>query len=112
MRTLCPGARLGTCLRHAINKLPGKLAAISSSVRKALRSQVHTLWYRARQRNGLRVWALGQRLRRFAVHVGTTAGAANGARVRHWIQEKKAGWSAVCEDPRMAVTSTLLDHAH
>jgi hypothetical protein len=83
MRTLFPGARLGTCLRHAINKLPGKLAAISSSVRKALRSQFHTLLYRARQRKGLRVFALGQRLRRFAVHVGTTAGAANGERVRH-----------------------------
>ena len=35
MRTLFPGARLGNCLRHAINKLPGKLAAIASPVRKA-----------------------------------------------------------------------------
>jgi hypothetical protein len=112
MRTLFPGARLGTCLRHAINKLPGTLAAMSSSVRQALRSPFHTLWYRARQRNGLRVFALGQRLRRFAVHVGTTAGAANGERVRHWIQEKKAGWYAVLADPRMPVTSTLLDQAH
>src|SRR5499433_1501258 len=48
MRTLFPGARLGTCLRHAINKLPGKLTAITSSVRKALRTQFHTLLYRAR----------------------------------------------------------------
>src|SRR6266542_1509244 len=31
MRTLFPGARLGTCLRHAINKLPAKLVAIPSS---------------------------------------------------------------------------------
>src|SRR5499426_3815301 len=53
MRTLFPGVRLGSCLRHAINKLPGKLAAITSPVRKALRSQFHTLWYRARQRKGL-----------------------------------------------------------
>jgi hypothetical protein len=60
MRTLFPGARLGNCLRHAINKLPKKLAAIASPVRKALRSQFHTLWYRARQRRGLRVFALGQ----------------------------------------------------
>ena len=43
MRTLFPGARLGNCLRHAINKLPKKLAAIASPVRKALRSQFHTL---------------------------------------------------------------------
>src|SRR6266446_3267510 len=39
MRTLFPGARLGTCLRHALNKLPGKLVAIASPVRMALRSQ-------------------------------------------------------------------------
>ena len=43
MRTLFPGARLGNCLRHALNKLPKKLAAIASPVRKALRSQFHTL---------------------------------------------------------------------
>src|SRR5499433_363195 len=73
MRTLFPGARLGNCLRHAINKLPAKLTSIASPVRKALRSQFHTLLYRARQRKGLRVFALGQRLRRFADHVATTA---------------------------------------
>src|SRR5215813_13343814 len=50
MRTLFPGARLGYCLRHAITKLPGKLTAIASPVRNALRSQFHTLLYRARQR--------------------------------------------------------------
>jgi hypothetical protein len=61
VHTLFPGARLGTCLRHALNKLPGKLATIASPVRKALRSQFHTRWYWARQRKGLRVFALGQR---------------------------------------------------
>ena len=60
MRTQFPGARLGNCLRHAINKLPKKLAAIAAPVRQALRSQFHTLLYRARQRRGLRVFALGQ----------------------------------------------------
>jgi hypothetical protein len=112
MRTLFPGVRLGYCLRHAINKLPGKLAAITSPVRKALRTQFHTLLYRARQRKGLRVFALGQRLRHFADHVTATAGAANGERVRRWFQDKKAGWYAVLEDPQMPVTSTLLDQAH
>ena len=112
MRTLFPGVRLGYCLRHAINKLPGKLAALTSPVRKALRTQFHTLLYRARQRKGLRVFALGQRLRHFADHVTTTAGAANGARVRRWVQAKQAGWSAVLADPQMPVTSTLLDQAH
>src|SRR5438309_636671 len=112
MRTLFPEARLGNCLRHAINKLPQKLVAIASPVRKALRTQFHTLLYRARQRKGLRVFALGQRLRHFADHVATTAGAANGVRVRRWFQEKKAGWYTVLADPQMPVTSTLLDQAH
>ena len=112
MRTLFPGARLGICLRHAINKLPAKLVAIPSSVRKTLRSQFHTLLHRARQRKGLRVFALGQRLRHFVDHVAHSAGAANGERVRRWVQDKKAGWYAVLADPQMPVTSTLLDQAH
>jgi hypothetical protein len=112
MRTLFPGVHLGNCLRHALNKLPGKLTAIASPVRKALRSQFHTLWYRAQQRKGLRVFALGQRLRRFAEHVATAAGAANGQRVRRWFQDKKAGWYTVLADPQMPATSTLLDQAH
>jgi hypothetical protein len=77
-----------------------------------LRSQFHTLLYRVRQRKGLRVFALGQRLRRFADHVTTRAGAANDQHVRQWCQEKKAGWYAVLADPWMPVTSTFLDQAH
>jgi len=112
MRALFPGARLGNCLRHPVIKLPRKLAIIASPVRQALRSRFHTLLYRARQRKGLRVFALGQRLRHVADHVTTTAGPTNGARVRRWIQEKQAGWYAVFEDPQMPMTSTLLDQAH
>ena len=112
MRTLFPGARLGTCLRPALLKLPKKLVAIASPVRKALRTQFHTLWYRVRRRKHLRVFALGQRLRHFVAHVTATAGAANGERVRRWCQDKKAGWYAVLEDRQMPVTSPLLDQAH
>jgi hypothetical protein len=112
LRTLFPGVRLGTCLRHALLKLPKKLVAVTSPVRKALRTQFHTLWYRARQRKGIRVFALGQRLRHFVDHVTATAGSANGERVRRWVQDKKAGWYAVLADPQMPVTSTLLDQAH
>jgi hypothetical protein len=112
MRALFPRARLGNCLRHAITKLPKKLAAITSPVRQALRTQFHTLLYRARQRQGLRVFALSQRLRHFADHVTHSAGVANGERVRRWFQAKKAGWYAVLEDPQMPVMSTLLDQAH
>src|SRR5215475_4967178 len=103
LRTLFPGARLGNCLRHALIKLPKKLAAIASPVRKALRTQFHTLLYRARQRKGLRVFALGQRLRHFADHITHTAGPTNGERVPRWFQDKKAGWYAVLEDPQMPV---------
>jgi hypothetical protein len=112
MRTLFPGARLDNCLRHALNKLPGKLTAIATPVPKALRSKFHTLLHRARQRNGLRVFALSQRLRHFADHVTQKTGVANGERVRRWFQEKKAGWYAVLADPQMPVTSTLLGQAH
>jgi hypothetical protein len=103
---------VGICLRHALLKLPKKLVAIASPVRQALRTQFHTLLYRVRQRKSLRVFALGQRLRHFADHVTSVAGTTNGARVRRWFREKKAGWYAVLEDPRMPVTSTLLDQAH
>src|SRR5262245_16941782 len=54
----------------------------------------------------------GQRLRHFAVHVTATAGTANDARVRRWVQDQKAGWYAVLADPQMPVTSALLDQAH
>ena len=73
MRTLLPGARLGNCLRQAINKLPAQLTSIASPVRKALRSQCHTVLSRARQRKGLRVFALGQRLRHCADRVAQSA---------------------------------------
>ena len=40
MRTLFPGARLGYCLRHALNKLPDKLIGVSASVRQGLALKV------------------------------------------------------------------------
>jgi hypothetical protein len=112
LRTLFSGVRIGLCLRHALLKLPKKLVALASPVRKALRTQFHTLLYRARQRKSLRVFALGQRLRHFADHVTQKVGEANGARVRRWFQDKKAGWYTVLADPHMPVTSTVLDQAH
>src|SRR5256714_12209819 len=112
LRTLFPGARLGFCLRHALNKLPKKLTAIASPVRQSLRARFHALLSRARQRKSVRVVALGQRLRHCADHVAHKAGVANGERVRRWCQEKKAGWYAVLADPQMPATSNLLDQAH
>ena len=112
MRTLFPGARLGSCLRHALNKLPDKLIGVSASVRQGLRSQFHALLHRCRQRKSLRVVALGQRLRHFADRIATTVGEAHGERVRHWFQDKKAGWYTVLADSQMPAMSTVLDQAH
>ena len=112
MRTLFPGARLGFCLRHALNKLPNKLVGVSASVRQGLRSKFHALLHRCRQRKSLRVVAMGQCLRHFANRIATTVGEAHGERVRHWFEDKKAGWYAVLEDPQMPAMSTMLDQAH
>jgi hypothetical protein len=112
MRTLFPKARLGFCLRHAINKLPSKLVGVSASVRQGLRAKFHALLHRCRQRTSLRVVALGQRLRHFANRIDTAVGEDHGERVRHWFEDKKAGWYAVLEDPQMPAMSTVLDHAH
>jgi len=112
LRTVFPKARLGFCLRHALNKLPDKLVGVSASVRQGLRSQFHALLHRCRQRTSLRMVALGQRLRHFAKRIDATMGEAHGERVRHWFGAKKAGWYAVLADPKMPAMSTVLDQAH
>jgi hypothetical protein len=112
MRTLFPGARLGSCLRHALNKLPDKLVGLAAPVRQGLRSTFHTLLHRCRQRTSLRVVSLGQRVRHFADHITATVGEEHGERVRHWFKDKKVGWYAVLEDPKMPAMSTMLDQAH
>ncbi len=112
LRRLFPKARLGSCWLHAVMKLPGKLAAISSEVRQGLSHQFAKLLFGSRQRKSLRVFALGQKLRHFANTVSREAGAANGDRVRQWFQDKKAGWYAVLDDPEIPVSSTELDQAH
>lgn len=112
LRRLFPKARLGACWLHAVRKLPGKLPAISSEVRQGLGHQCATLLFASRQRKSVRVFALGQKLRRFVGTVSRKAGKANGERVRQWFQDKKTGWYAVLEEPQLPVRSTLLDQAH
>ena len=112
MRTLFPGARLGYCLRHALNKLPDKLVGLAAPVRKKWRSTFHALLHRCRQRKSLRVVSLGQRLRRFVDQITETEGEEHGERVRTWIDDKKPGWYAVLEDSQMPAMSTALDQAH
>ena len=112
MRTLFPGARLGYCLRHALNKLPDKLVGLAAPMRQGLRSKFHTLLHRCRQRKSIRVVSLGQRLRHFADHITATVSEEHGGRVRHWFKDKKVGWYAVLADPKMPAMSTMLDQAH
>jgi hypothetical protein len=112
MRTLFPEARLGYCLRHALNKLPDKLVGLTAPVRQRLRSKFHALLHRCRQRKSLRVVSLGQRLRRFVDHISATEGEEPGERVRSWMADKKPGWYAVLEDAQMPAMSTALDQAH
>ena len=112
MRTLFPRARLGFCLRHALNKLPSTLVGVAASVRQGWRSKFHALLHRCRQRKSLRVVALGQRLRHFANRIDTVVGQDHGERVRRWFEDKKSGWYAVLEDSQMPAMSTLLDQAH
>src|SRR5262245_18620676 len=111
MRTLFPRARLGCCLRHALNKLPDSLVGVPVSVRRGLRSKFLALLHRCRQRKSLRVVALGQRLRHFANRIDKVVGQDHGERIRRWFEDKKAGWYAVLEDPQMPAMSTVLDHA-
>jgi len=112
MRTLFPGARLGFCLRHAINKLPDKLVGVPAAMRRKLQSKFHALLHRCRQRKSLRVVAMGQRLRHFANRIDMTVGEEHGERIRHWFETKKTGWDAVLEDPKRPAMSTVLDQAH
>jgi hypothetical protein len=100
MQTLFPTARLGFCLRHALNKLPDKLIGVSAPVRQGLRATFHALLHRCRQRKALRVFALGQRLRHFADHLTATRGQEHGERVRHWFEAKKAAGMRYSPTPR------------
>ena len=113
MRTLFPGARLGNCLRHALNKLPKKLAAIASPVRKVLALAVSHPVVPGAPAEGLAGVCAGPAVtplcRPRRRHGG---GGQRRSACGSWFQDKKAGWYAVLEDPQMPVTSTLLDQAH
>ena len=111
MRTLFPGARLGNCLRHAINETSEETGGYPVVCPQGLALAVSHPGTGARQRKSLRVFALGQRLRHFADHVAITAGPANGELVRRWFQDRKRAGMRCLKTPR-CVTSTLLDQAH
>ena len=115
MRTLFPGARLGNCLRHALNKLPEQTdRRIASPVRKALALPSSTpCCTGARQRKGLRVFALGQRLRRFADHVAHHGWRSQWRARATVVPGQESGLvCGACRPADAGHASTLLDQAH
>ena len=112
MRTLFPGTRLGDCLRHALNKLLDKLVGLGAPVPKRWRSKLHALLHRCRQRQRLRMVALGHRRRRFVDPISTPEGEEPGERVRSGMEDQKSGGYAGLEDPKMPAMSTVLDQVH
>jgi hypothetical protein len=114
LRNLFPTVALGNCLRHAMQRVGQKLQAVTSSVRDTLSQEFYVLFQEpdCPVSKLLPVFTLGRKLRRFAENVTKEAGKANGARIREWIQKKKAGWFVLVQDPGMPTTSTLLDQAH
>ncbi len=110
IRTLYPGARLGNCLRHAITKLPKKLVAIASPVRQALRSQFHTLIVQGATAEGLAGVCARPKTATLCGPRGHHSGRRRPGPAMDPGQEGRL--YAVLENPRMPVTSTLLDQAH
>ena len=112
LRTLFPNSPLGSCLLHATQCVRQKLKSVASSGRKRLSQEFHDLFQDRSQSKLLKVFSLGQKLRRFAERVTKRAGTENGERVREWVSRKKEGWFVLFRDPDIPATSTFLDQAH
>lgn len=112
LRTLFPNSPLGNCLLHATWRVAQKLKSVASSGRKGLSQEFYALFQERCQSNLLKVFSLGQKLRRFAEGVSKRTGTANGERVKEWISKKKEGWFVLFRDPDIPATSTFLDQAH
>ena len=112
MRTLFPGARLGNCLRHAINKLPKKLTALGVPGPQGVAHAVPHLALPGTPAEAFAGVCAGPEitpLRRPRRHYG---GSGQWHARTAMVSGQESGWYAVLEDPRMPVTSTLLDQAH
>jgi hypothetical protein len=112
MRTLLPKVALGNCLLHAMKKVPAKLPAVSSPLRRALSHRFAQVFDEVHKRAGQRVFALGQKLRCFPEHVGIVAGLPQRTRLHEWMTQKKPGWYAVYANRQMPRTTTWVDQAH
>ena len=104
MASTVPARACGRCFQRRLScasatrspSSPGQLTALASPVRKALRSPFHLVVPGATVERLAEVFALGQRLPRFADHITTTAGSAGRAR--------PACQSAWCSSGRWTIT--------
>ncbi len=112
MSSLFPGAKIGNCLMHAYKEVGKKLKCITTVLRKKLSQTFYGLFQRCKYRKSLKIFSLGQRLRRFAEKITKETGSENGDTIHKWIQRKKLGWYTVFEDSKMPKTLTMLDQAH
>ena len=112
MRTLFPKAAIGNCLLHAMTKVPTKLPASSTALCRQLSRRFAQVFDEVHKRAGQRVFALGQKLRRFTEYVGIVAGQAQRLRIHEWMTQKKPGWYAVYTNRQRPRTTTWVDRAH
>ena len=112
MRTLFPGARLGTaCATRSISSRRNSRPSRLPSAKPCARSSTPCCTGRA----SAKACACLRSASGYATLPTTSPprlGRPMAQRVRRWFQDKKAGWYAVLADPQMPVTSTLLDQAH
>jgi hypothetical protein len=90
MHGLFPKVPIGNCLLHAMKKVPAKLPAISSPLRRQLSARFTQLFAEVQKRAGQRVFALGQKLRCFTEHVGIVVGPAQRMQIREWMAQKNS----------------------
>ena len=101
MRTLFPGARLGSCLRHALNKLPDKLIGVAAPRAPGFTREVPRPVAPVSPAHKLTGGGVGPAPTPLCRPHRHTVGEDHGERVRHWFQDKKAGWYTVLADPQM-----------
>jgi len=109
---LFPKARIGNCLLHATRSVGQKLKSVTSSVRRSLKSDFYNLFKERNEPKPMKLFRLGQKLRRFAEKITKTTGKDNGTRIKEWIHRKKQGWFVLFNDSNMPAMSTCLDQAH
>ncbi len=108
-----PKTKIGNCLLHAVKRIPGKLKSVSDLLRAKLSKKFYKILFRESGQNKfLKIFSLGQKLRRFTEKVKKEAGPEVGKDVENWIMNKKKGWFETISDPNMPKSSTELDQLH